>query len=89
MGLAPAPVSTRTFTVPVDSAGATAVSLVWLLYVIDVAALEPNITRASPTNPVPVIVTVLPPATGPEVGLTPVTLGAPNRYWSADEVALS
>ena len=40
------------------------------------AGVEPKFTVAPATNPVPVIVTVLPPATGPVLGLTPVTVGS-------------
>ncbi len=35
----------------------------------------PNATALAPVKPVPVTVTVLPPALGPELGDTPVTAG--------------
>ena len=41
-----------------------------------VAAVAPNVTAVAPVKLVPVIVTVVPPAVGPAVGLTPVTVGA-------------
>ncbi len=37
--------------------------------------VRPEVTAVAPVNPVPVIVTVVPPVLGPEVGLTPVTVG--------------
>ena len=40
------------------------------------AAAVPKSTAVSPVNPVPVIVTCVPPVVGPAVGLTPVTPGA-------------
>ena len=44
--------------------------------VTPVAAVAPKSTAVAPVKPVPVIVTDVPPATGPLVGLTPVTVGA-------------
>jgi hypothetical protein len=41
-----------------------------------VPALVPNSTVESDVNPVPVIVTVVPPAVGPAVGLIALTAGA-------------
>ena len=41
-----------------------------------VAALAPNLTSLAPVRFVPVIVTVVPPAAGPLVGSTFVTVGA-------------
>ena len=35
----------------------------------------PKFTAVAPVSPVPVTVTVVPPVLGPEVGLTPVTVG--------------
>jgi hypothetical protein len=40
------------------------------------AATEPKSTAVAPVNPVPLRVTVGPPASGPLDGLTPVTAGA-------------
>jgi hypothetical protein len=41
-----------------------------------VAAVVPNCTAVAPVKPVPVTVTLLPPAVGPLVGLMPVTVDA-------------
>ena len=43
-----------------------------------VAAKVPNLTAVAPERLVPVTVTRVPPATGPAVGLTDVTVGAPT-----------
>ena len=40
------------------------------------ASVAPNLTADTLTNPVPVIVTVVPPASGPPTGTTLVTVGA-------------
>ena len=40
------------------------------------AATPAKVTLVAPVNPVPVMVTAVPPAFGPEFGLTPVTAGA-------------
>ena len=45
------------------------------VFVRIVADVPPNLTAVAPVKPVPVIVTVVPPPTGPEVGDLPVTLG--------------
>jgi len=41
-----------------------------------VAAVPPKLTVAPDKNPLPMIVTAVPPAVEPEVGETPVTVGA-------------
>jgi hypothetical protein len=43
--------------------------------VYELAGVEPNVTAVVPPKPVPVIVTTVPPATGPVDGLTPETVG--------------
>ena len=54
-----------------------------------VPAVIPNLTDVAPVNPVPVTVTVVPPAAGPPVGEIPVTVGTGSYVnWSAAEVAL-
>ena len=63
-----------TSTVPVP-AGDVAVIDVALLTVNVVAAVAPNFTAVAPVKLVPVIVTDVPPAVGPELGLTPVMMG--------------
>jgi hypothetical protein len=40
-----------------------------------VAAVDPNLTALAPVRFVPVIVTLVPPPSGPAVGLTAVTVG--------------
>jgi hypothetical protein len=42
-----------------------------------VAAVAPNFTAVAPVKFVPVMVTTVPPAVGPLVGLTDVTVGGP------------
>ena len=55
-----------------------------LFTVNDAAAVAPKLTAVAPVKPVPVIVTEVPPAVGPLVGLTLVTVGAArNVNWSA------
>jgi hypothetical protein len=41
-----------------------------------VAAVPPRLTVAPATNPEPVMVTAVPPATGPEFGVIELTVGA-------------
>jgi hypothetical protein len=73
VGLVTAGVVTVTSTVPVP-AGAAAVIWVSETTVNEVALLTPNFTAVAPVKPVPVMVTEVPPAAGPEVGLIPVTV---------------
>ena len=48
-----------------------------------------TITSVAPENTVPLTTTVLPPAIGPALGATPVTVGgAKYVYWSAPEIVL-
>ena len=60
-------------------AGLLAVIVVSLTTVTPVAAVVPKFTAVAPVKPVPVIVTGVPPASGPLVGLMPVTAGAARR----------
>ena len=62
-------------TVPADSAGLVAVICVELFTVKVAAAVVPKLTAVTPDKVLPVIVTTVPPATGPPVGLTEVTAG--------------
>ncbi|MNM85396.1 hypothetical protein D3C81_975090 [compost metagenome] len=71
----PPAVVTRTSTVPVP-AGAVAVTCVGLLMVTPEAAVVPKATAVVPVKPVPVMTTLLPPATGPKAGVIPLTTGA-------------
>ena len=74
---------------PVAPAGDVAVICVELLTVKPVAAVAPKVTAVAPLNPVPVIVTDVPPVDGPEAGETDVTAGAATYVnWSAALVAL-
>jgi hypothetical protein len=72
--LVPPEVVTVRFTVP-EPAGEVAVSEVIELSVTFVAAVPPKLTVAPVTKFVPVTVTVVPPAAGPEVGLRELTVG--------------
>jgi len=71
----PPGVVTVTSMVPLPG-GAVAVMLVADTTVNDEAAVEPNDTLVAPVKFVPVIVTLVPPAVGPDVGETDVTVGA-------------
>jgi hypothetical protein len=66
---------TDTVTLPAVPAGLTALMVVELVTVYDVAAVAPNFTAVAPVRPVPVMVTVVPPAAGPLVGLIDETVG--------------
>ena len=68
---------TVTVAVPAACAGETVVIVVGLVTVTEVAACPvPNVTVAPLENPVPVMVTMLPPVASPEVGLIEVIAGA-------------
>ncbi len=71
----PPGVITVTFAIP-EPAGLAAVIVVALTTVTLVAAMMPKSTTVAPVKPVPVIVTKVPPAAGPVVGLRPVTAGS-------------
>ena len=45
---------------------------------VNVAAVPPNDTAVAPVSPVPLMSTVVPPATGPELGVRLLTTGAPT-----------
>ena len=85
----PFAVVTVTLTMPAVPAGAVALIDVAETKVTEVPAVEPNITVVAPlTNPVPVRVTTVPPATGPLAGLSEVTAGAAAYVnWLAVAVA--
>jgi len=67
---------TRTLAVPTVPAGVTAVIEVEDTTVTEVAAAPPMVTPVAPVKLVPVIVTLVPPAVGPELGEIAVTVGA-------------
>jgi hypothetical protein len=66
---------TVTVTAPVLPAGVVAVIVVLLTTTTFVAAALPNFTVAPATKFVPVIVTAVPPAVDPLLGLTLLTVG--------------
>ena len=72
----PSVLVTTTLTAPAACAGAVVVINVALTTVTPVADVPPNFTVAPVKNPVPVIVTAVPPAAGPDAGAIPVTVGA-------------
>ena len=87
--LVPPGVMTVTSTVPGACAGETAIRVVAEVTVTLLALEVPKSTVAPVTNPVPVIVTEVPPATGPAVGTMLVTVGTGSYVnWSPDEVEL-
>jgi hypothetical protein len=71
----PAPVVTATRTVPAAFAGVVTEIDVALLETM-VAEVPPNVTAEGLARLVPVIITVVPPLVGPEVGLILVIVGA-------------
>ena len=77
VGDVPWSVVTVTSTEPVEPAGATAEIDVPESTTTLVAAAVPKRTVAPGTKPVPSTVTAVPPAGGPPLGDTPVTVGAP------------
>src|SRR6202165_1452048 len=75
VALVPAGAVTVTSTVPAASAGEVAVMEVAEFTTKVVAAVEPKLTAVAPVRLVPVIMALVPPAVGPELGLTLVTVG--------------
>ena len=67
---------TATFTAPALPDGVVAVIVVELVTLTPVAAVPPKVTEAPLTKFVPVMVTLVPPAIGPELGDIAVTVGA-------------
>ena len=67
---------TTTLTAPAACAAVVAVIDVLFTTVTPVAAVPPRLTVAPAKNPVPVMVTGVPPAVVPEVGEIAVTVGA-------------
>lgn len=62
-------------TVPVPAGERTVICVPLLLIVTSVPGVDPNDTVESLENPLPVMVTVVPPVAGPEVGETLFTTG--------------
>ena len=73
--LPPPGVITSTFAGPAVPAGTVARMVVALRTEKDAAATPPILTAFAFKNPLPVIVTAVPPATGPTAGLIVVTRG--------------
>src|SRR4051812_26372080 len=87
--LAPAAVLTNTLTVPAACAGAVTLSRVVDTNVVGSKAPPlSNFTVAPGTNPVPLIVTVFPPAVDPAPELPREADGGPNAYRSPVLAAL-
>jgi hypothetical protein len=74
VALVPLGVVTVTSTGPTDSAGEVAVIEV-SEFSMNNADVPPKSTAVAPVNPLPVIVTEVPPVAGPALGLTEVTVG--------------
>ena len=72
----PPGVVTKTLAVPAVPAGVVTVMLVELTTTRLVAAVPPMVTAVAPVKSVPVMVMLVPPATGPLVGEILVTVGA-------------
>ena len=72
----PPTVVTTTSAAPAAPAGVTAVMEVALTTTTPVAATPPTVTLLAPVKLVPVMVIAVPPAVGPEVGLTLAIVGA-------------
>jgi hypothetical protein len=73
----PPGVVTVTSTAPADAAaGAVAVIDVSEFTVNELTAVAPNATALAPARLLPLIVTDVPPLSGPDDGLTPLTAGA-------------
>ena len=75
VALGPLAPTTVTSTAPFVELGVTAVIDVSETTVKELAATEPKSTAWAPVNPVPVIVTAVPPPAGPVVGVTAVIVG--------------
>ena len=78
----PPAVVTRTLAVPTVPAGMVAVIVVEFTGTTLRAALPPIVTPVAPVRFVPVIVTLVPPAIGPLLGLRLVTVGAGLKVYS-------
>jgi hypothetical protein len=52
------------------------------------AAIAPNLTEVAPLKKHPEMLTLVPPATDPPCGLTPVTIGAPDAEFVQVRITL-
>ena len=73
-----------TSTVPAGPAGAVAVRVVGPVSVMEAARVVPKSTVAPGPKPVPVTVTMVPPASGPSSGETVATTGAAVKVNRSD-----
>jgi hypothetical protein len=85
--LVPAGVVTEMLRAPAACAGAIAVICVPETTVNFVAATDPKRTLVAPVRPVPVMVTLVPPAVGPEDGAIAVIVGA--AAWKVNTSAVT
>ena len=74
--LVPPSVVTSTLAVPVAAAGVVAIIVEALITVNALTGDPPTVTLLAPQRFAPVIVMVVPPASGPIAGLMDVTAGA-------------
>ena len=83
--LVPPGVVTTTLAVPAVPAGVVTVMDVELFTTTLVAAVPPIVTAVAPVKSVPIMVMLVPPATGPLVGVILVTVGAATTVatWTA------
>jgi hypothetical protein len=89
VGLVPPAVLTVISTVLADSPGDVVLMVVGEVTDTPVPATVPNLTVEPEVNPLPVMVTVVPPVVGPDVGLTALTVGVLSKVnVSAEEVVL-
>ena len=79
--LVPPAVVTSTLRVPAVPAGVLQVTDVAVLALSEVHGLPSMLTPVALLKLAPVIVTLLPPAAGPEVGLIAVAVGAPTKEY--------
>jgi hypothetical protein len=83
----PSPLVTVMSTVPAEPAGEVAVIWEALFTVYEVADVLPNFTAVAPVKPAPVMVTEVPPAVAPDVGVMPDTVGTPVTVNPLESVA--
>ena len=74
--LAVVTVTLRPVPVTVRAGAATVIVLPEIVKLLDGTTVDPKLTAVATVKLVPVIVTLVPPAPVPDVGLRPVTAGA-------------
>ena len=72
----PPTVVTVTSTVPVPAGEVQVIEVAMFAEQLPKTVAAPNLTSVAPVRLVPVMVTLVPPAATPELGETPVTVGA-------------